>query len=111
MRQPRVQWQGNRRRRLFDQVNAAVRIRATTLLPRWCTGGRLQGREFLALNPHRGDRHLNSFKINIETGRWADFATGDKGGDFVSFYAFIRRISQGAAVRELADDLGVRIDG
>ena len=47
------------------------------LLPAGC----LDGHEYVALNPTRTDRHAGSFRINIHTGRWADFATGDKGGD------------------------------
>ena len=37
-----------------------------------------------AFNPRRADRHLGSFQINVRTGKWADFATGDRGGDLIS---------------------------
>ena len=47
--------------------------------------GRRLGSEWIARNPTRADRHLGSFKINLRTGRWADFATGDAGGDLIHF--------------------------
>ena len=47
----------------------------------------MEGHEYVARNPTRADRRPGSFKINLRTGRWADFATGDKGGDPVSLAA------------------------
>ena len=44
---------------------------------------------YVALNPTRNDRRPGSFKINIRTGRWCDFATGDRGGDPVSLVAYL----------------------
>ena len=41
------------------------------------------------MNPTRPDRRAGSFKVNLRTGRWADFATGDKGGDAVSLAAYL----------------------
>src|SRR6202044_3039828 len=43
-----------------------------------------------------------SFSINYRTGQWGDFATGDKGGDFVSLVAYIKSIEQSEAAKELA---------
>ena len=43
----------------------------------------------MARNPTRPDRRPGSFKINLTTGRWADFATGDRGGDPVSLAAYL----------------------
>ena len=56
-------------------------------------------------NPHRRDRTTGSFKINLRTGRWADFATGDKGGDVISLAAFLWGVSQREAARRLAREL------
>jgi hypothetical protein len=71
-------------------------------------GGRLQRREYVALNPKRVDRHLGSFRINVGTGRWADFATGDGGGDPISLAAYLFDLSQFEAARQLAEMLGLR---
>ena len=69
--------------------------------------GRMAGHEWQALNPTRPDKNLGSFSVNVRTGKWADFATGDKGGDPVSLAAYIFRTSQADAARALAAALGV----
>lgn len=91
----------------FLEINRAALCRYPGLLMEWIPGGRLVGREFTARNPLRGDRRPGSFSINVLTGRWADFATGDSGGDPVSLYAYLRGLKQAAAARELAALLGV----
>ena len=40
--------------------------------------------------PNASRRTPGSFKVNLDTGRWADFATGDKGGDLVALYAYFK---------------------
>jgi putative DNA primase/helicase len=72
-------------------------------------GGRIVGAEYKALNPRRNDQAIGSFSINLNTGFWADFATGDKGGDLVSYVAFCNRSSQGEAALWLANRLGMRV--
>jgi hypothetical protein len=64
------------------------------------------GSEWVARNPMRADRHLGSFKINLRTGRWADFATGDAGGDLISLRAYLDGIRQGEAARRIAREIG-----
>jgi len=77
------------------------------LLARWLPGGRVQGREYVALNPTRNDQHAGSFRINLDSGKWADFATGDRGGDVVSLAAYLGGLSQVEAARRLANTLAV----
>jgi hypothetical protein len=79
------------------------------LLAVWLPAGRLEGDEWVAFNPRRTDRTLGSFKINLRTGRWADFATGDRGGDAISLLAYLRGLSQAEAARLLAQELRVRL--
>lgn len=76
------------------------------LLARWLPDGRQIGGEWIARNPRRADRSPGSFKVNLRTGRWADFATGDKGGDVISLAAYLAGIGQAEAARELARALG-----
>lgn len=92
----------------FETVNQAALAALPALLERWLSHGRRDGREYVALNPKRPDRHLGSFRINLTTGKWADFATGDKGGDPVSLAAYLFGLTQGEAASRLADMLGVR---
>lgn len=63
--------------------------------------------ELIMLNPTRADKSLRSFKFNLRTGKWADFATGATGGDLVSLVAYLDGIEQTAAARLLADELGI----
>jgi hypothetical protein len=80
-----------------------------TLIPSWLPNGRREGDEWVAFNPRRTDRSLGSFKINLRTGQWADFATGDRGGDAISLLAYLRGLSQADAARLLAQELRVRL--
>ncbi|HZS71071.1 MAG TPA: hypothetical protein VFA13_04490 [Candidatus Acidoferrum sp.] len=91
----------------FDQINRAALANFTTLLARVLPNGKQVHREWVALNPRRADRRLGSFKINRYNGRWADFATGDKGGDPISLVAYVEDISQAEAARRLARMLGI----
>ena len=91
----------------FDAVNRAAQSQLLSILARWLPGGRLEGHEYVALNPRRADNHLGSFKVNIRNGKWADFATRDRGGDVVSLMAYLFGLSQSEAARRLAGILGL----
>jgi hypothetical protein len=95
----------------FARVNRAALAVLPALLRRWLPKGQLQGREYVVRNPRRHDERPGSFKVNITNGRWADFATGDRGGDPVSLVAYLSSSSQGEAARKLAAMLGVAVDG
>ncbi|WP_319557924.1 VapE domain-containing protein [Thiomicrorhabdus sp.] len=74
----------------------------------WLPGGKVDGHEYKALNPNRSDSRIGSFSVNLNTGAWADFATGDKGGDLISLYAFVFcNGDNSAAVKQLAKDLNI----
>lgn len=94
----------------FQKLSEAALSRFPILLFDWLPGGKIMGGEYLALNPTRPDQSLGSFSINMKTGRWCDFATGDRGGDPVSLYAFLHGLSQKRAALELAERLGVSLD-
>ena len=96
------------RRPDFERVASVARRDAPAVLRRLLPHGRLQGPEWVALNPTRADRRPGSFRVNVRTGRWADFATGDKGGDPISLAAYLFGLSQGEAARRLTAMLGVR---
>lgn len=89
------------------RVNATAIISLDSLLRRWLPGGQRQGNEYVSCNPTRGDKKPGSFKINLRTGVWCDFATGDAGGDPVSLFAYLNYLSQGKAAWKLARELGV----
>jgi hypothetical protein len=95
----------------FDAINRAALAAFPAVLARILPGGKRVGAEIVALNPRRADRRLGSFKINRYNGKWADFATGDKGGDPISLVAYLADVSQGEAARLLAQMLGMEIRG
>lgn len=69
--------------------------------------GSQRGDEWVARNPTRSDQTSGSFSINVRTGRWADFASGDRGGDIVDLWQYIRGISEPyEAAKQIADELG-----
>ncbi len=92
----------------FAAVNAAALRVLPLLLARWAPGGVVRGSEYTVRNPTRADRRAGSFRVNTRTGKWADFATGDAGGDVVSLAAYLSGTGQTDAARALADMLGVR---
>jgi hypothetical protein len=74
----------------FAATNAAALAVLSAICRRWLPDGKMQGREYVACNPTRADGSPGSFRINIQTGRWADFAIqGASGGDPVSLAAFL----------------------
>jgi hypothetical protein len=91
----------------FDTVNRAALSALPAVLHRLLPGGKTIAGEYVAKNPTRSDRSAGSFKINLRSGKWADFATGDAGGDVVSLVAFLEGVNQGKAARLLAGMLGM----
>lgn len=94
----------------IKQIAQAALASATSVLNQWCPGGRMQGREYVALNPTRSDSQAGSFSINLDTGVWKDFATGDNGGDLVALVAYLDGVKQGEAAQRLAGFLGLAYD-
>lgn len=90
----------------FDQINHSIQPYILSLLRRLLPNGKIEGHEYVALNPTRCDKRRGSFRINTHTGRWGDFATRDKGGDIISLWAYVRGISQIDAARELQSIVG-----
>ena len=91
----------------FDVINRAALPVLRSLLMRWAPGGVVRGSEYIARNPTRTDRRPGSFSVNLSTGKWADFSSGDKGGDVVSLAAYLAGTGQEEAARSLARMLGL----
>jgi hypothetical protein len=86
----------------FQAVNDAVLANSSYLENR-LPNAQKEGQELVA-----GDIQGNpgkSFKLNLSSGKWADFSTGESGGDPVSFVAAQEGISQGEAAKRIADEL------
>jgi hypothetical protein len=91
----------------FAKVNAAALTALHSLLARWLPGGTRRRDEYVVLNPRRADRHAGSFRINLRSGKWADFATADRGRDVVGLYAFLNGIDQVQAAIAVARTVGI----
>jgi hypothetical protein len=91
----------------FDATNRAAIPVLHAVLARLLPGGTIIAGEYVVRNPKPADKHAGSFKINLRSGRWADFATGDRGGDVVSLIAFLEDIPQADAARLLGKMLGL----
>jgi predicted P-loop ATPase len=86
----------------FKALNELLLQDAERLLEDWLPNGRLIGSEYTC-----GDlsgSHGQSFKVNINTGLWCDFADPEfKGGDLISLFAAIQDIEQVEAYKKLMD--------
>ena len=91
----------------FRRIAEASLAAAEALVPRWLPEGRSEGAEWLAKNPRRIDKRRGSFKVNLRTGRWSDFAVGESGGDLISLAAYLFHLKQGQAAVKIASALGI----
>jgi hypothetical protein len=92
----------------FRRIAEASLAAADTLVPRWLPEGRREGAEWIATNPTRADKRRGSFKVNLRTGRWADFAVDSaSGGDLTQLAAYLFHLKPGQAAVKIASALGI----
>jgi hypothetical protein len=91
----------------FQRIAAAALGSGDLIVRRWLPDGKREGPEWVAINPTRSDHRKGSFKVNLKTGRWSDFATGQRGGDLVSLAAALHGLNQGDAAVRIAAMLGI----
>ena len=94
----------------FETIAATARRHARAVCNRVIPGGQVRGHEYVALNPKRADRRLGSFRVNLRSGKWADFATGERGGDLISLVAWRYDIPQAEAAKRLAVLLSIPVE-
>jgi putative DNA primase/helicase len=93
----------------FSAINAAA-LADGGFLQRLLPGGRFEANEYVSRNPTRADSNPGSFKINLNTGVWSDFATRDRGGDLIDLCKYVhghRNLAD--AAREVAEMVGVPV--
>jgi putative DNA primase/helicase len=84
----------------FEDLAERLLARSRDLLSQWFPSGKFRGREFVVGNL-AGDEG-ESLSINLDTGKWADFANRElAGGDLISLYAAKHNLKQSEAAREL----------
>lgn len=91
----------------FAAINRTALSNALPILQRWLPDGKLLGREYTARNPKRADKKAGSFRVNISTGKWADFACGVRGGDLIALTAYLFDLSQIEAAKRISEMLAI----
>jgi uncharacterized protein (DUF927 family) len=93
----------------FADVKSAALKDIDRVLFHWLPNGKRVdgGKEYTAPNPTRTDKRAGSLKVNLSKGTWADFATGDKGGDLIDLVRYIDGGTDVEACNKLADLLHV----
>src|SRR5450830_652963 len=93
----------------FADVKAAALKDIDRVLSHWLPNCKRVdgGKEYTAPNPTRSDKRAGSLKVNLSKGTWADFATGDKGGDLIDLVRYLDGGTDVEACNKLADFLNV----
>lgn len=93
----------------FADVKVAALKDIDRVLSHWLPNGKRVdgGKEYTAPNPTRSDKRAGSLKVNLSKGTWADFATGDKGGDLIDLVRYLDGGTDVEACNKLADHLNV----
>ena len=88
----------------FSSLSSELLARSEACCIEWFPLGRRRGHEYLVgdLAGTAGE----SLSVNLDTGRWSDFATGAAGGDLIALYAGIHGIAQGEALKRLSNGHG-----
>ncbi|CAI3949663.1 hypothetical protein [Commensalibacter papalotli (ex Botero et al. 2024)] len=92
----------------YKEIKEQARVHSYSLLKLWLPNGIVRQHEYIALNPTRHDQHLGSFRINMHSGQWADFATSDRGGDLIALLAYLDQSTQSKAARKISALLGLK---
>lgn len=90
----------------FNGLSAQLLATAESTLKTWFPSGRKRGKEFVigSLAGDAGD----SLSVNIKTGVWMDFATGETGADLIDLYAAHHSITLAEAFKDLGGDTSSR---
>jgi len=93
----------------FADVKAASLKGIERVLAHWLPNGKRVdgGKEYTAPNPTRTDKRAGSLKVNLNKGTWADFATGDKGGDLIDLVRYLDGGTDVEACAKLTELLSV----
>jgi len=95
----------------FADIKAASLKDIERVLAYWLPNGKRVdgGKEYTAPNPTRTDKRAGSLKINLNKGTWADFATGDKGGDLIDLVRYLDGGTDVEACAKLTELLSVSV--
>lgn len=89
----------------FKALADALLANVDSLLPQWLPGGCKRGHEWVCGSLAGGKG--SSFSVNMTNGRWGEFSGDEKGGDLLSLYAAIHKLSMAKAAVEVAREEGL----
>ena len=89
----------------FVALAQSLLARIEQLVPQWLPGGIVRGHEYVCGSLSGGSG--SSCSINLEDGKWADFANDEKGGDLIGLYAAINGLTMGKSAVQLAREEGL----
>lgn len=84
-------------------VNDSAIPRIPAIAKRWLPSGELRCHHWVSPNPRSKSSQL---KVDLRTGAWRDWATGDHGDDVISLLCFLQDVADDIAVHEVARMLG-----
>ena len=87
----------------FKNIKKKYRENPLPILRELVGAGEIRGSDYVALNPRRNDKHRGSFRVDIVTGKFYDFATGDRGGSVIDLAAFVYNCGIVEAAQRLED--------
>lgn len=89
----------------FEALADALLARSEHIVPAWLPGGHRNGHEWVCGSLQGGKG--KSCSVNLIKGAWADFASGEQGGDLISLYAAVHGLTMGKAAVQVARDEGL----
>ncbi|MFZ3141162.1 MAG: VapE domain-containing protein [Polaromonas sp.] len=89
----------------YKELAHALLARASTLVPMWLPGGVQRGHEYICGSVQGGAG--SSCAVNLTSGKWGDFESGQQGNDLVGLYAACFDLSMGKAALQVAREEGL----
>ena len=89
------------------RVHAAALKVVTALMIRWLPDGQISRKYWVAKCPGLDGNQRPQLRVNLRTGRWTDFRTGNRGSDVITLAAYVADIDEAKASAALAAMLGV----
>lgn len=93
----------------FKKIHEQALVSLPSILNHILPGGKFDGANYVCLNPRRSDKKVGSFKVQLATGTFKDFSSGDGGKDIVDLVAFVFNLELKEAADKTLELLGQRL--
>lgn len=89
----------------YEALAKELLSRAEALVAQWIPGGKKVAHRYVCGSLRGGEG--TSCSVNLKTGQWGDFATGETGGDLISLYGACEGLTPAKAAVQVARDYGL----